>query len=245
MVEGGCALCGNPTENILHILWFCAQAKEVWNLSKFSLLFDIGPNWGFLDVMQKLQRHEEVRPGLMKRFVSVCWGIWKERYVIRTGGRGKPGRVTLKNSLGLMTKFHLTNEGLRKPTVAGSELVQWMPLLQGQYKINSNGTVFSNQRKVGLGMVVRDNVGDVIAALSSPMVGSLGALETEAKAMEVGMRFTLDVGIQDVVFECDALGVYNAVQGIAAPCSSIQFIMESIHQQARMFRSCCFSHTKR
>ena len=125
------------------------------------------------------------------------------------------------------------------------EPVRWAPPPLGQYKVNSDGAVFANQRKVGLGMMIRDNNGNVIAALSSPMVGPLGTLETEAKAMEVGMRFALDLDIQDVVVECDALAVFNAVQGLATPSSSILFIVDSILQQSRWFRSCCFSHTKR
>ena len=55
--------------------------------------------------MEKLLQDEEVHPGLAEWFVSVCWGIWKERNVICTGGRGKPSRVTLKTSLGLMDEF--------------------------------------------------------------------------------------------------------------------------------------------
>ena len=58
-VEGGCVLCGDPMENIIHILWFCAHAKEVWALSKFTFPFNIGPKWSFLDGMEKLQRHKE------------------------------------------------------------------------------------------------------------------------------------------------------------------------------------------
>ena len=92
--------------------------------------------------------------------------------------------------------------------------------------------MFSNQRKVGLGVMIHDSVESVIAALSSPMVGSLGARETEAKAMEIGMRLAQDVGIQDAIFESNSLEVYNAVQGTATPSSSIQFIVDGIHQQA-------------
>lgn len=67
--------------------------------------------------------------------------------------------------------------------------------MQGQYKVNTDDAMFSNQRKVGLGVMIRDSTKSVIATLSSPMVGSLGALKTEAKAMEIGMRFAQDVGI--------------------------------------------------
>ena len=77
----------------------------MWNTSKLSLPFDIEPNWCFLDIMEKLLIVGDVLPGLAERFVSVCWGIWKERNVIRTDGRGKPRKVTLKTSLGLMDEF--------------------------------------------------------------------------------------------------------------------------------------------
>ncbi|KAK7860161.1 putative ribonuclease h protein [Quercus suber] len=244
-VDGGCALCRNPTENILHILWFCAHAKHVWNSSKFYLPFDIGPTWSFLDVLENLQRFEDVQPGLTERFISVCWGIWKERNIIRTGGSSKPGRVTLKNSLGLMNEYQLANEGSRNPAAGPPEQIGWKPPSQGQYKVNTDGAVFANQRKVGLGVLIRDCSGAVIAALSSPMVGLLGALETETKALEIGMRFALDVGIRDAVFESDALEVVNAVQGITLSSSSTQFLVDGIHQQACLFRSCCFTHTKR
>ena len=66
--------------------------------------------------------------------------------------------------------------------------------------------------------------------VSSPMVGPFGALETEAKALEIGMRFALDIGIRDAVFESDALEVINVVLGIATLSSSTQFIVDGIHQ---------------
>ena len=91
------------------------------------------------------------------------------------------------------------------------EPVCWAPPPPGQYKVNSDGAVFASQRKVGLGVMIRDSNGNVIVALSSPMVGPLGALETEAKAMEVGLHFAFDIGIRDVVVECDALAVFNEI----------------------------------
>ena len=139
----------------------------------------------------------------------------------------------------------MANEGPRKPAAVIPKLVWWKPLSPGQYKVNTDDAMFSNQRKVGLGVMIRNSTKSVIAALSSPMVGSLGALKTEAKAMEIGMRFAQDVGIWDVVFENDSLEVYNAVKGTMTLSSSIHFIVDGIHQQACMFKSCSFSDTER
>ena len=77
--------------------------------------------------MEKLLIVGDVLPGLAERFVSVCWGIWKERNVIRTGGRGKPGRVTLKTFLGLMDEFQLANEDPWMPVAVSPEPVCWVP----------------------------------------------------------------------------------------------------------------------
>nr|XP_023880914.1 uncharacterized protein LOC111993302 [Quercus suber] len=144
-----------------------------------------------------------------------------------------------------MNEYQMANEYSRNLAAATPEQIWWMPPPQGQYNVNTDGAVFANQRKVGLGVVIRDSNGDVITALSSPLVGSLGALETKTKALEIGMRFALDIGIRDAVFESDVLEVINAVQGLASPSSSTQFIVDGIHHQACMFRSCCFTHTKR
>lgn len=122
----------------------------------------------------------------------------------------------------------MANEGVWKPAAARPGPIRWVPPPPGQYKVNSDEAVFANLRKVGLGMMICDSNGNVIAALSNPIVGPLGALETKAKALEAGMRFALDIGIRDVVFECDALEFFNVVQGFAAPSSSILFIVDGI-----------------
>lgn len=66
---------------------------------------------------------------------------------------------------------------------------------QGSYKVNTDGAVFSKRKEVGFGVVIRDCHGEVIAALSKRMAGLLGALETEAKAMEIAVQFNADVGV--------------------------------------------------
>ena len=53
-------------------------------------------------------------------------------------------------------------------------------------------------------MIIRDSAGMVIAALSQKLVLPLGALEIEAKAIEVGVQFALDVRVRDVTLERDS-----------------------------------------
>ena len=45
-------------------------------------------------------------------------------------------------------------------------LICWLPLPDGVYKVNFDAALFGNSGRGGLGVVIRDNVGEIIAALS-------------------------------------------------------------------------------
>ena len=85
-----------------------------------------------------------------------------------------------------------------------SEVVKWMPPQQGRYKVNTDGAVFTKCKCVGFGVVVRDSKGEVIVTLCKRMVGLMGALEMEAKAMEIAVQFAVDIGLREVIFEGDS-----------------------------------------
>ena len=50
-------------------------------------------------------------------------------------------------------------------------------------------------------VVVRDDLGRVVAALSKRSNAPLGAVEAEAKAFETGLQFAKDIGVQDIILE--------------------------------------------
>ena len=54
--------------------------------------------------------------------------------------------------------------------------------------MNVDGAVFSQFVQEGVGVVIRDHEGKVIATLSKQVQQPLGPLEIEAKTMEVGFH---------------------------------------------------------
>ena len=70
--------------------------------------------------------------------------------------------------------------------------------------MNLDGVVFKAQKFVGIGVLIRDEQGRVVAALSQKLNAPLGALEVEAKAVEVAIQFATDVGISDFIMEGDS-----------------------------------------
>nr|XP_023923255.1 uncharacterized protein LOC112034669 [Quercus suber] len=127
----------------------------------------------------------------------------------------------------------------------GGIIVQVVTLHAGRYKLNVGGAIFSQSKATGLGMVICDDAGLVVAAMSKKISFPLGPLEAEAKAMEAAIQFAFDIGIREVTFETDSLLLYNALQGNNAAASSIENVVSGILSQIQNFRFADFSHIKR
>ena len=77
------------------------------------------------------------------------------------------------------------------------------------------------------------------------MSHSLGAIETEAKALEVGMQFARDVGIQEFIFESDSLMLIRSLLGLSSPPSSVASVVQGLLEFCGEFRSVSFSYVHR
>ena len=108
-----------------------------------------------------------------------------------------------------------------------------------------DGAVFAQQHASGVGVVIRDHEGLVVAALSKKLWYPLGPLEAEAKAMEEAVEFAWHVGIRDAHFECDSILVSDAVRGLTIPQVSISNIIYGTCHRLEVFCYVQFSHDKR
>ena len=210
-----------------------------------ALPFEIKPSWDFIDVVWHIQKRKDQCPGLLERIIAICWGIWKNKNKVFHGGKGRVGRAITRSSLRLLEEFEIVNEDPQATRVSAPEVVKWRPPRPDCYKVNVDGVVFSKRKQVGIGVVIRDSGGVVVAALSKKMALPLGALETEAKALEEGIQFACDVGVRDVILGSDSMNICNSVQGLSEPPSSVQNIIAGILRQVQSFRTFEFTHTKR
>ena len=239
-----CKACGKGPESACHIFWLYDNAEEVWSSSKLILPFEINPSWKFIDAMWNLQKWSDSCPDLVEQTIMLCWGIWKYRNERRHGGVRITGLAIVRSSLRMLDKFQIANEKPQPMRASTTMEAKWCPPQLGSYKVNVDGAVFAKRKQVGIGVVIRDLAGEVVAALSQKIARPLGALETEAKAMEVGAQFALDVVVQDVTFEGDSLSICNALRGASEVSLSVQNIVFGLSHLVRNFRTHAFSHTK-
>ena len=119
--------------------------------------------------------------------------------------------------------------------------VGWVLLQQPWLKVNVDGAVSERQRVAGVGVVIKDHLWLVRAALSMKIHAPLGSLEIEAKAMEEGMRFAWDHGFSSAIFKGDSIVVHNSLtRSINSPANICNLISGSLIQ-ATWFRECSFS----
>ena len=161
------------------------------------------------------------------------------------GGIGKQGRVILKSALHLVDEYQMANGVSKVAAPAAKPMITWRPPARDQYKVNVDGAIFKHRNQAGIGVVIRDKNGVVIAALSKLVNAPLEAVEIEAKAMESGVIFARDVGIREAMFEGDSLTICRALQGEGEAPSSTHNILAITLEQASGFRLSCFSHVKR
>ncbi|XP_050249443.1 uncharacterized protein LOC126696773 [Quercus robur] len=121
----------------------------------------------------------------------------------------------------------------------------WVPPTGLNYKENVDGAVFSAQKTAGVGVVIRDNECHFIAGLSKKLNLPLGAIETEATTVEVGITFAGEIGIRDFVLEGDSLIMIQALSDSALAPSSVASLVYGIAVAAYDFRSVKFSHVCR
>ena len=91
------------------------------------------------------------------------------------------------------------------------------------------GAVFSQSSQAGVGVVIWDHEGRVITTLSKQVQQPLGPLEVESKAMEVGVSFAWDVGIREVILECDSKIVSNALLSLCTLPMIISNILAMVY----------------
>lgn len=121
----------------------------------------------------------------------------------------------------------------------------WVPPTGSFYKVNVDGAVLSSHKEAGVWVIIRDDKGLVVAALSKKIPDPLGALEVEAKAFEASIQLAKDVGIHGLVLEGYSIIVYRALTSISPSPTSVAPIIYGIRVTFHDFRFIVLSHVCR
>ena len=108
-----------------------------------------------------------------------------------------------------------------------------------------NGAWVSENNKGDIGVVIRNENGEVMGAKASSINIEENSFCVEAKAMVSAMIFALEMSFTDVEFEGDALTVIKKMQEGEADFSTIWNDIEEARNRVSTFRNCSFKHVGR
>ena len=97
----------------------------------------------------------------------------------------------------------------------------------------------------GVGAMVHDANGLVVAALSKKIHAPLRPLEVEVKAFELDLEFAKDIGLKEFILEGNSLNVVRALQGLSFPPVSVMPIIYGIQSSTHDVRKMLFSRISR
>ena len=166
--------------------------------------------------------------------------IWNNRNTFKHEGKCKdPKKIAMEAK---EYAKEVAEESLPPTCGTATGRFSWRPPQNGRYKVNVDGAVFSRPKSSGIGVVIRNEDGLIMGAMSKNLPFPLGALEVEAKALEGGIELARDLGLWEVEFESDAQVVVKAVTGIEPGPSSIMKVVEGIRMGLSSFKFWSLNH---
>ena len=101
------------------------------------------------------------------------------------------------------------------------------------------------EKKSGIGVVLRDSRGLVIASCSKVVYQALGVCEVEAMAATWALSFASDVGMKRAVLEGDSMAVILGLREDGMVLVPYGLLLEDVRILSQQFDELRYSHTKR
>ena len=162
-VEDTCELCRDFQETTLHSLWLCEHAQVVWKSNiNFVLYYKKGFRT-FFDLLEEVL-HKGSKYHVAS-FSTMAWCLWQRRNRLQMNQSVWPLHEIGDRAKGLVIEFFDTNKQEARSRVQ-SPPVRWVPPEGHSYKVNYDAAIFDLLGYAGLGVVIRDCIGHVIASLS-------------------------------------------------------------------------------
>nr|XP_023927444.1 uncharacterized protein LOC112038818 [Quercus suber] len=206
-----CPICDEEPESLLHALISCDFALSVWSLwhdYPIDLLLKASD---FNDLVLHLCSSPSAL--CLEFFFAIAWSIWCNRYKhIHDENSMQPLQV-LEIAKSLVEDFREASSWdfpSPLPPQCG-----WVAPPPGYFKVNVDGASSIDGSGVfGVGAVIRDELGLIVAALCKALPMHYPAEWTELLALEHGVLLAQALNLRKVIFESNVFSVIAVVSQV-------------------------------
>ncbi|KAB2605937.1 S ribonuclease [Pyrus ussuriensis x Pyrus communis] len=208
ITNDACQFCQGESETVEHVFLSFPRSASIWFASPLCLRTDRQLHGGFRIWLVEVA-------GLLARqsfdlALILIWGIWKERNSFLWNGRAlNQVEIVCKSQAWLQEfrKWHDSKKGSSRTTTH-----KWEKPTVGWVKCNFDGAWDDLGQRGGVGVVVRDEKGDFVAATALQFRGISSAILAEIMAARAAVLFARNMGVSQMVVQEDAMMVINALQ---------------------------------
>ena len=176
-------------------------------------------------------------------FAMVLWALWNRRNNLRLGKKVEPLTHLLQQAKQRLGDFQHHNTARVEPV--GHPPTSWQPPGPFQYKVNVDEALFEADNTAGLGVVIRNEHGQVMASLSEHIFLPPTVLEVEALAARRGLELAIEMGFRNIVLESDSQILIIALREGSYSLSSFGHIVQDIKFIASYLSSTNYTHVRR
>ena len=205
ITDGLCDKCKQGPEDVVHALYGCPTLDDLWKQTKWNngaLKYFTS----FLDLFDFiLASNSDV-----ELFASTTWNLWNRRNNLRLGKPTIPLDKVLEHSREQQLESHFSTPLIS--TCRKQQDSAWTAPDHHWVKVNFDGATFAKDNKAGLGVVIRNDAGLVMASLSQLIPLPTSVIEVELMAARRALELALECGFQHTVLEGDSEVLYKALK---------------------------------
>ncbi|XP_060962155.1 uncharacterized protein LOC115720894 [Cannabis sativa] len=243
--SAACSLCSNAWESIKHALLLCKHAKKVWHSAGYSLDYDMLARMKFSDCLVLLSTLKTTSE--MEQMFCTMWFLWTDRnnYI-----HGKPvlspSQIWAKSAAYYCNfQHHSTIQNSPMISTGAATQSKWIRPPLNELKMNVDAACDVSRNKIGVGIIVRNSSGQIVAAYSKSFTGRYKSQEMEAKALLTGLDWAAHHNLLVSTLESDSLVLVNSINSQSTAISSFGDLVLDIKNRLSYLSSVCVSHVKR
>ena len=154
------------------------------------------------------------KPGSGELFGITTWHIWTHRNRVRLREKTIPFSDIGEAAKNYLQQVKAVREDWEDQTAVKQPLRhKWLPPAATEFKANFDGAWFNESNKAGIGVVVRDSAGQVIAALAEKIKKPHSVECLEMMAARRAEVFAQEIDLQKCQFEGDSETIIKALNG--------------------------------
>lgn len=172
----------------------------------------------------------------------VVWDLWNRRNNIRLGKSGYKLSQLLEKAV--ERRLEATTPHQTRNVAAAAQVGSWTAPNLSWYKINFDGAIFEED-KAGLGVVIQNSEGLVMALLSQLVSLPYSVIEVETLAARRALELAVEIGIDRVILEGDLAVLMQTLKTGTSSLAQFSRIANDILFLASYFFDVKFSHASR